>query len=126
MLERLQQAARAEAKSFEVLRSLCDEVGPRFPCTPGDVAAQAWAEATMRAAGMRNVRREIAEATLWERGVEACELRLPRPQPVVLSALGGSVGTDANGIEAPVVMFTSLDELEKADRDFESEKTADG
>ncbi len=118
MLERLQQAARSEAKSFDVLRSLCDEVGPRFPCTAGDVAAQAWAEAAMRAAGLRNVRREVAEATLWERGAEACELRLPRPQPVVLSALGGSVGTEAAGIEAPVVMFTSLDELEKAPREL--------
>lgn len=117
-LNRLQTAVRADGKSFEVLQSLCDEVGPRFPCTPGDAAAQAWAEATMRAAGMRNVRREVAEATLWERGVEACELRLPRPQPVVLSALGGSVGTGAPGIEAPVVMFQSLDDLDNAPREL--------
>ncbi len=105
MLERLQAAARSETTSFDMLSSLCDQVGPRFPCTAGDAAAQAWAESTMRAAGLCNVRRQVAEATLWERGLEAC-LRLPRPQSVVLSALGGSVGTGAGGVEAPVGMFS--------------------
>jgi carboxypeptidase Q len=55
------------------------------------------------------VRTEQAPATLWERGLERCTLRLPRPQPVVLTALGGSVGTPAGGIEAPVIMFRSLE-----------------
>jgi len=71
----------------------------------------------MRRAALTNVRRESAPATLWERGAESCVLCLPRQQSVVLSALGGSVGTPEGGVEAPVVMFTSLDALEKAPRE---------
>lgn len=114
MLDPLLRAARADQRSFDVVRSLCDEVGPRFPCTAGDLAAQAWAKQAMQAAGLTAVRTEVAPATLWERGAESCTLRLPRPQPVVLSALGGSVGTPAGGVEAPVVMFESLAALDAA------------
>ena len=114
MLDLLLRNARAENRSLSLLRSLCDDVGPRFPCTAGDVAAVAWAKEAMREAGLSNVRAEKAPATLWERGVESCMLRLPRLQPTVLSALGGSVGTPEQGLEAPVVMFTSLAELDAA------------
>ncbi len=110
--QQLLRAARADAHTLELLRSLCDEVGPRFPCTAGDVAAQAWAKQAMAAAGLSEVRSEAAPATLWERGDESCSLRLPRAQSVVLSALGGSVGTPAGGIEAPVVLFESLAALD--------------
>jgi hypothetical protein len=70
----------------------------------------------MRAAGLVHVRAEDAPATLWERGAESCTLLLPRPQEVVLSALGGSVGTDGR-LEAPVVLFRSLDELDAAPKE---------
>ncbi len=114
VIEHLMRTVRADERTFDVVRALCDDVGPRFPCTAGDVAAQDWALQAMRAAGLVNVRAEQAPATLWERGAESCTLRLPRPQPVVLTALGGSVGTSEGGIEAPVVMFGSLEELEAA------------
>ncbi len=117
MIDKLLRAVRSEARAFDVVRSLCDEVGPRYPCTPGDVAARAWALEAMRAAGLEAVRAEKASATLWERGAESCVLRLPRPQAVVLSALGGSVGTPDGGVEAPVVMFTSLEALDAAPRE---------
>lgn len=102
---------------WDLLRSLCDEVGPRFPCTPGDVAAVAWAQQAMRAAGLSEVRSEAAPATLWERGAESCTLFLPRAQPVVLTALGGSVGTGPAGLEAEIVEFPSLEALDAAPRE---------
>lgn len=117
VLDHLLRLARSESRALDVVRSLCDEVGPRVPCTPGDTAAQAWAAQAMRAGGLTNVRAESAPATLWERGAELCTLRLPRPQSVVLSALGGSVGTGPSGVEAPVVMFESLEALEAAPRE---------
>ncbi|APR81588.1 Aminopeptidase [Minicystis rosea] len=113
-LERLIQTTRADCQSWELVRSLCDDVGPRFPCTPGDVAAIAWAQETFRRVGLAHVRAEPAEATLWHRGDESCTLLLPRKQPVALTALGGSVGTPPGGIEADVIEFTSLDALDAA------------
>src|SRR5215217_5823772 len=111
-LDRLLHAARTGCRAFEQLRSLCDDVGPRFPCTPGDVAAIAWAQEAMRGAGLASVRAEAAPATLWERGDESCTLLLPRRQPAVLTALGGSVGTAASGIDAEVIEFGSLEALD--------------
>lgn len=116
MLDRLLRSTRTDGRAWELLRSLCDEVGPRFPCTAGDVAAQGWAASAMRAAGLTSVRCESAPAVLWERGEERCTLKLPRAQPVVLTALGGSVGTEGRGLDAKVVMFESLEQLEAAPR----------
>lgn len=112
-LAKLLEAARRN-DSWETLRSLTDDVGPRYPCTPGDVAAVAWAREAMGRAGLQGVRAEAAPATLWERGVGVGSMLLPRAQGVSLAALGGSVGTPSGGIEAPVVAFGSLDELDAA------------
>jgi len=114
-IDRLTEIVRTDARALDLVRELCDEVGPRFPCTPGDTAAVAWARASMQKAGLENVRAEPAPATLWERGSEACALFLPRRANVVLTALGGSVGTPDGGVEARVVEYTSLDALDAAD-----------
>jgi hypothetical protein len=113
-LEQLIRTARADARAWELVRSLCDEVGARFPCTPGDVAAVAWASEALGRAGLESVRADPAAATLWERGMESCTLLLPRRQSVVLTALGGSVGTPEGGIEAEVVELPSLEALDAA------------
>ncbi len=115
-LDRLLRA-RDGIRAVDLVRDLCDTVGPRYPCTPGDAAAVAWAKAALRDAGLSDARAEPATATLWERGTESCVLHLPRAAPVVLSALGGSVGTPAGGIEAEVLEFLSLDALAAATRD---------
>jgi carboxypeptidase Q len=113
-LDQLIRSAREGGRAWDLVRALCDDVGPRFPGTPGDVAAVAWAQEALGRAGLSRVRAEPAEATLWERGAESCTLLLPRRQPVVLTALGGSVGTPAGGIEAEVVEYASLQALDAA------------
>lgn len=116
MLDTLLRSLRADCQSLALVGALCDDVGPRFPCTAGDVAAIDWAAKRMRELGLVNVHTEAAPATLWERGTEWCELLLPRRQPVVLTALGGSVGTNGR-LEAPIVEFDSMDALNAAPRD---------
>jgi carboxypeptidase Q len=113
-LERLFHSARSDRRAWDLVRSLCDEVGPRYPCTPGDVAGVAWAVEALRRAGLERVRAEAAPATLWERGSASCTLLLPRKQGVVLTALGGSVGTKEGGLEAELISFTSLEALDAA------------
>ena len=116
-LARLLESARADCRAWDLVRALTDEVGPRYPCTPGDVAGVAWARAALAAAGLQGVRAEAAPATLWERGAESCSLFLPRKQSVVLTALGGSVGTPDGGIDAEIVELPSLDALDAAPAD---------
>lgn len=113
-LETLIRNGRADCRAWDLVRSLCDDVGPRYPCTPGDVAGVAWAQEAMRRAGLARVRAEKAPAVLWRRGAESCAMITPRRQPMHLTALGGSVGTREGGIEAEVIEFASLADLDAA------------
>jgi Zn-dependent M28 family amino/carboxypeptidase len=65
----------------------------------------------MRAAGLRNVRKEPVKVPRWVRGEESVELIAPATAQLHAVALGGSVGTPADGITAEVVEAQSLDEL---------------
>ena len=47
----------------------------------------------------------------WVRGQESAELLQPRSKPLALLGLGYSIGTDPQGITAPVLVVRSFDEL---------------
>jgi hypothetical protein len=47
----------------------------------------------------------------WIRGAESAEIVGPVPQHLAITALGGSVATDANGIEAEIALFRTYAEL---------------
>lgn len=95
----------------DLVRSLSDEVGPRLSGSPGDARAVAWALRTMRSLGLANVHAEPVRVPRWERGAGAGEVTAPFAQTVALAALGGSVATPPEGLEAEVVEVGSLDAL---------------
>lgn len=107
----LRDLALSSADAFRHVASLTMEVGPRLAGTTGDKAAVAWALATMRELGLHNVRAEDVMVPHWERGEIAVDITMPYPQTLAATALGGSIGTPAGGIEAPVFRVTDLDEL---------------
>ena len=109
-------AARGTAptRAVEWVRRLTDEVGPRPSGSPGDRAAIAWGQALLRELGFTEVRAEAVPVKVWERGVETAEVVAPFRQPLVVTALGGSVGTPSEGIAASVVRMESLEALEEA------------
>lgn len=110
----LRAEALAGTRAFDLVRSLSYEVGPRLAGSPGDKAAVAWGLAKLRELGFANVRAEKVIVPHWERGAVVGEVLSPHPQPVVLAALGGSVGTPEGGITAEVVRFADLDALQAA------------
>jgi hypothetical protein len=115
----LREQALESRNAFEILRSLTTEVGPRFAGTPGDRAAVKWAVRTMQEMGVQNVRTEPVKVPRWIRGEESGEILAPYPQPMFLTALGGSVGTEEGGLEAEVVMVSSLEDLaERAEEEI--------
>ncbi|MFN7989408.1 MAG: M20/M25/M40 family metallo-hydrolase [Thermoanaerobaculia bacterium] len=107
-------ASPAPTGATEWVRRLTDEVGPRLAGSPGDRAAVAWGLALFRELGFANVHAEEVPVTVWQRGVETAEVVAPFPQRLVVTALGGSVGTPPEGIAAPVVELASLEALEEA------------
>ncbi len=111
---RLRERALATDHAYELARALALEVGPRLAGSDGDRRAVAWAEGALAQAGLAAVRREAVTVPRWERGEAAARLAGPAAQPLVVAALGGSVGTPETGLEAEVVRFPSLAALAAA------------
>jgi carboxypeptidase Q len=110
----LRAAALANSDAWQHARSLTTEVGPRLAGSAGDRAAVAWALANLAGLGFDDIRTQAVTVPAWERGTAAVRILAPFPQPLVAVALGSTVGTPETGIEAPVVRFESLPELESA------------
>jgi hypothetical protein len=103
--------ALARQHAYALTRALVDEVGARPTGSSAGDRAVAWAETEMRAMGLRNVRREPLMAAAWTRGEESLEIVRPAPHRLVASALGGSSATPAEGVEAEVIVVSSLEAL---------------
>lgn len=113
-VKELQKRALAGSGAYEVVESLTTQVGPRLPGTPNDAAAVAWAVKAMKDMGLQDVHTEAVPMPGWRRGLERASIIAPMPQPVAVAALGASVGTGPEGIEAEVVRFASLADLKAA------------
>lgn len=110
----LRDDAMQGTRAYEWVESLTTEVGPRLAGTEGEARARDWAVAKLSALGFQNVRTEPFTIQGWERGEEYAAVTQPFPQPLSITALGGSVATGAEGIEAQVVLFDNLTALERA------------
>lgn len=106
-----------EQLAYQLTESLTTEVGPRLAGSPGDRASVVWATKNLQALGFDKVWTEEFVTPYWQRGQARLEILSPFPQALVLTALGGSVGTPVNGIDASLVMFNSLEELMAAKPD---------
>jgi hypothetical protein len=111
---RLRDDAMKGTRAYDWVSSLTTEVGPRLAGSRGDKAAVEWGLRTLRDLGFSNVRTEPVTVPHWERGRAEGEILAPFRQTVVLAALGGSVGTAEEGIEAEVVRFETLAALQEA------------
>ena len=111
-LASLVASAKTTDGAYETVRDLLEASGPRLTGSPGGALAVAWATRALEARGFVNVHTEPVTAPHWERGEESGQLLLPIPLKLSLCALGGSVGTPAEGVEADVVEATSLEAVD--------------
>jgi hypothetical protein len=112
----LRDAALKGTKAHAIVASLTTEVGPRPAGSPAYHLAEEWAVRKFKElGGFTNVHTENVTVPRWERGEESAEITAPWRQRMAVAALGGSVGTPAAGIEAPVVSVASLAALDKTD-----------
>jgi hypothetical protein len=115
---RLREAALASPLAYELVTSLTTEVGARMAGSEADPRAVAWAVARLKSLGFANVRAESFTLSAWKRGAERAEITSPYPQRLVVTALGNSVPTPAEGLEAEVAYYPDLAALraDKSDR----------
>src|ERR1043165_4295650 len=107
----LRERALADDTAWRLVESLTTEVGPRSAGSPGDAAAVAWAQREMQRLGFANVRTMDVTVPHWVRGDAQFAVLSPWPQSMPVLALGGSVGTGADGIEAEAVMVRDVTAL---------------
>jgi carboxypeptidase Q len=105
----------ANSQAYETLSYLTDNIGPRLSGSKGAALAVQYTEKRFREWGI-DVRREAVMVPHWVRGEERAHLVSHNDQRIVLTALGGSVATPANGITAEVLEITSFDQLAELGR----------
>ncbi len=111
-LARLLAAARADDLAMTRLEALCDDIGPRLGGSVALDRATTALAALLRGDGQEHVRREQVMVPHWVRGEEHLWMTAPQRRELAVLGLGGSVGTA--GIEAPVAVVHSFDELSPA------------
>jgi Zn-dependent M28 family amino/carboxypeptidase len=115
-MARLRDAAMSDPYALTELRHLTDNIGPRIAGSPQAQAAVEYVAAEMRALGA-DVQLEKTTVPHWVRGEETGALvawpgmTAGTTQKIVLTALGSSVATPAQGLNAEVVVVNSFDDV---------------
>lgn len=112
----LKHSALESDLAWDLTEGLLTEVGPRFAGTDGDRAAVSWALTRMRELGFENIQTEAVPVPRWLRGEISAAITAPYPQDLVAVALGGSIGTPDEGIEAPVRQVHDVEALRSLSR----------
>ena len=104
----LRDKATSGTMAFGHVSSLVTEVGPRLAGSAGDAAAVRWAMNKLATLGFSNVRSQDVLVPHWVRGTAEVQIVAPFPQTLTAAAIGGSIGTADEGIEAAVFRVESL------------------
>src|SRR5258706_1393473 len=108
----LAQKALANSGAMTIISDLTTEIGPRLAGSDAEKRAAVWAKQRFERLGFDKVWIETFPLEHgWARGVEKGEVISPSPQPLIITALGGSVATPPEGIEAEIAWFKTYDEL---------------
>ncbi|KAJ8932974.1 hypothetical protein NQ314_014305 [Rhamnusium bicolor] len=97
--------------TFKELATFVDKFGARLSGTRSLEDSIDYLLDLMKSYGVQNVHGEDVQVPLWVRGNESAKMLLPRETNLAVLALGGSVGTPDEGIEADVVVVRSLEDL---------------
>lgn len=110
-MDRLVSEMTVSRAGWDRLADLCDTFGARPSASPALESAVDWILERMREDGLENVHGEPVVVPRWERGTESVEMLSPRRERLPMLGLGGSVGTPAGGLTAPVSVVTNFAEL---------------
>jgi len=121
-IKKIQQAAMESDYAYRQLAHLTENIGPRLSGSAQAQTAVEYVAAELRKLGLE-VKLEKVMVPHWVRGEETAALTdYPGMAPgttqkIVLTALGGSVATPAQGLTAEVITVNNFDELQALGRD---------
>src|SRR6266513_4970775 len=120
-LKRLQQAALESDYAYRQVAHLANNIGPRLSGSAQAAKAVDYVASELKAIGCE-VQLEEVMVPHWVRGEETAALvQFPGQAPnttqkIVLCALGSSVATPTDGIEADVIVARNFDDLKSLPR----------
>ncbi len=116
-IKEIYDQALAKGKSYEMLRELCVNIGPRLSGSPGAAAAVEWSRHKMEDLGFDSVWLQPVMVPHWVRGVQEIgriiNSKKIGTKEVAITSLGGSIGTGPSGISANVIEVKNFDELKQ-------------
>jgi carboxypeptidase Q len=121
-LSTIKSTALSDDYAYREVAHLTENIGPRMSGSLQAKAAVDYVAGELRQLGLE-VHLEEVKVPHWVRGAETAELTeyagqaAGTAQKVVLTALGGSSSTPAEGITADVVVVNNFDELKALGRD---------
>src|SRR6266481_974695 len=121
-LKRLRQAALSSDYAYRQVAHLSNNIGPRLTGSAQAAKAVEYVTGELKALGCE-VQLEKVMVPHWVRGEETAALvqfpgqAVNTTQKIVLCALGPSVATPPNGIEAEVIAVRNFDELKSLPRE---------
>src|ERR1035437_3512501 len=121
-LAAIKAAALSDDYAYHQVAHLTENIGPRPAGSLQAKAAVDYVAAELRALGL-DVHLEEVKVPHWVRGAETAELTeyaghaAGTTQKVVLTALGGSTSTPADGLTADVIVVNNFDELKALSHD---------
>lgn len=104
-------ALRGPNLAHELMASLVTQVGARPAGSANDAKAVEWALGQLRRLGLANVRAEPVPLVVWQRGETRATVIAPHPRELVATALGNTVSTPPEGIEAELAYYRDFDAL---------------
>lgn len=111
----------ANGQAYEILRGLCKDIGPRLTGSENAEKAVLYTKKVMEDLGFDTVYLQEVMVPKWERGKpEKCILTGSKnfaQKPLLITALGNSIGTGSKGIRAEIVEITDYDQLEEFGRE---------
>jgi carboxypeptidase Q len=121
-LKRIQAAALESDYAYRQVARLTNNIGPRLSGSAQAQAAVEYVAKELRRIGL-DVQLEKVIVPHWVRGVETGALvEFPGQAPnttqkIILTALGGSVATQSDGLIAPIIVVNNFDELRSLARE---------
>jgi carboxypeptidase Q len=116
-IKKIFDEALARGQSYDMLRQLTQDAGPRLSGSPAAAAAVEWSRQTMQAFRFDTVWLQPVLVPHWVRGKKeigkVVQSRTSGTREFAVCALGGSVGTGTAGIAAGVIEVKTFDELKQ-------------
>ena len=113
--ERLIAHTLQNSQAYDITAHLADKIGPRLSGSANAAQAVKWTSEQFKTWGIP-VRNEKVMVPRWVRGAERARLVSHNNQKIVVTALGGSVSTPAEGMTATVVEARTYDDLARLGR----------